>query len=53
MKGYTQPPVSVATEGGEVLTVDFLKKGKDIQDVVLEGEAPLVFEGKLESRGPS
>lgn len=45
-RGYTKPPVQVKTRGGEVLTVDFSRKGTEIRDVYLEGEARLVFEGK-------
>lgn len=45
--GYTEPPVRVKTRGGEILTVDFKMKGEKIQDVYLEGEVRLVFEGKL------
>ena len=44
--GYVRPPVRVKTRGGEILTVDFTKKGDKMQDVYLEGEAKLVFEGK-------
>jgi len=44
--GYVKAPVEVKTRGGEILTVDFAKKGDRIQDVYLEGEAKLVFEGK-------
>ena len=42
-----ESPVEVTTEGGEVLTVDFTRNGKTVKDVYLEGEARLVFEGKL------
>lgn len=45
--GYVQSPVKVKTQGGEVLKVDFTKKGEKIQEVYLEGEARLVFEGKM------
>lgn len=44
--GYTEPPVEVKTSGGEVLTVDFVKKGDPVRKLYLEGEARLVFEGK-------
>lgn len=43
-----QAPVRVKTRGGEILTVDFTKKGERVQDVYLEGEAKFVFEGKWE-----
>ena len=45
LAGYTQPPVEVKTKSGEILTVDFQKKGNEIKDVYLEGEARFVFEG--------
>lgn len=46
--GYIEPPVRVKTQGGEILTVDFVRKGDAIQKVYLEGEAKFVFEGRLE-----
>lgn len=45
--GYVKPPVHVKTRGGETLTVDFTQEGDTIKEVYLEGEARLVFEGKL------
>ena len=45
--GYVKTPVKVKTRGGEILSVDFKKKGNQIQDVYLEGEARLVYEGKI------
>ena len=45
--GYARPPVKVKTRGGEILTVDFLKKGLKIDKVTLEGPARFIFEGKL------
>ncbi len=47
--GYVKPPVRVKTRGGEILTIDFEKKGEKIRNVSLEGEARLVFEGILKS----
>ena len=47
LAGYVKPPVKVKTRGGEILTIDFEKKGEKIQNVSLEGEAHLVFEGTL------
>lgn len=48
LQGLTKAPVSVKTSGGETLTIDFKITGKnDIKDVFLEGEARIVFEGKL------
>ena len=49
LAGYVRPPVRVKTRGGEILTIDFEKKGEKIQNVSLEGEARLVFEGKWKS----
>ncbi|RKY62777.1 MAG: diaminopimelate epimerase [Candidatus Latescibacterota bacterium] len=45
--GRVDPPVSVLTRSGVVLTVHFRREGKAIQDVLLEGDAVLVFEGEL------
>ena len=45
--GYIKPPVRVKTQSGEVLTVDFQRKGEKIQDLFLEGEAKFVFEGTV------
>ncbi len=45
--GYIKPPVRVKTRGGEILSVDFGMKGNQVQDVYLEGEARLVYEGKI------
>jgi diaminopimelate epimerase len=47
--GYTSAPVDVKTRGGEILTVDFKKQGERVEEVFLEGEANLVFEGKLKA----
>jgi diaminopimelate epimerase len=40
-------PVEVTTEGTEVLKIDFEHNGKKIKNVYLEGNAKIVFEGKL------
>ncbi len=45
--GRVKPPVRVKTRGGEMLTINFEKKGEKIHNVYLEGKARLVFEGKL------
>jgi len=45
--GRVEPPVSVLTKSGVVLTVHFRKEGKAIKEVLLEGDAVLVFEGEL------
>lgn len=47
LRGFVKPPVQVHTRGGEKLTIDFKLSGRTIQDVDLEGEAHIVFEGKL------
>ena len=47
LMGYCNPAVSVYTKGGETLVVDFKKSGQKVTDVFLEGEASIVFEGKL------
>ena len=47
LAGYVEPPVRAKTRGGEILTIDFEKKGEKIQNVSLEGETQLVFEGTL------
>lgn len=47
LAGYVEPPVEVKTRGGEILTVDFVKKGNQVQNPYLEGEARLVYEGKI------
>jgi len=47
--GMIQPPVSVQTQGGEVLKVDFkvTSEGETFGDVFLEGSTKIVFEGTL------
>lgn len=40
-------PVSVQTQGGEVLTVHFTKDNQTLTDVFLEGRANLIYEGEL------
>jgi diaminopimelate epimerase len=45
--GQAAPPVHVRTRGGEVLTVHFTRQGDDFQEVYLEGDAVVVFEGEL------
>lgn len=47
---YVKPPVEVKTSGGEILTIDFAKKGDRIREIFLEGEAAFVFEGKWMGR---
>ena len=45
--GHVKPPVRVKTRGGEILTIDFKIQGSRIQEVFLEGEVRLVYEGKI------
>lgn len=47
ISGYAKPPVRVKTSGGEILTIDFIRQGKDIRKVTLEGQAHFVYEGEL------
>lgn len=47
VRGFTKPPVKVHTRGGEILNIDFKINERDITDVDLEGEAHIVFEGKI------
>jgi len=46
-RGITSP-VSVLTQGGEVLSVHFKKEDQQLKEVFLEGTATLVYEGKLQ-----
>lgn len=45
LKGYAQAPVSVRTSGGECLTIDMVRKGREIEKVFLEGKARFVYKG--------
>lgn len=47
MLGRVDPPISVITRSGVVLTVHFKREGKVVREVLLEGDAVLVFEGEL------
>ncbi len=47
LTGCCKPPVRVHTSGGEILTIDFERKGKVFRKPTLEGEAHFVYEGKL------
>jgi diaminopimelate epimerase len=44
----SNPPVSVATRSGETLEVSFVRDGELARDVVLTGDARVVFEGTLQ-----
>jgi len=45
--GKAKPPVKMRTRGGEVLTVYYNISGNKVTDVYLEGEAQIVYEGKV------
>ncbi len=45
--GKIQNPVQMTTQGGPVLGIDFNRNNNDINQVFLEGEARVVFEGEL------
>lgn len=47
LSGYAKPPVRVHTRGGEILTVGFEGTEQKIYNVTLEGEAKIIYEGKL------
>lgn len=47
LTGQVETPVEVRTEGGEMLEVDFVKNGKTVTGVYLEGKVKLVFKGDL------
>ncbi len=46
-KGLVESPVSVKTRGGDLLTVYFSKAGFDFVDVFLEGDARVIYQGRL------
>jgi len=46
-KGFVSPPIFVRNMGGETLIIDFFEEGDDFKKVYLEGDANLVFKGKL------
>lgn len=46
LKGYTEPPVSVRTTGGEKLRIDMQRKGQEITKVFLEGKAQFIYKGE-------
>lgn len=45
--GKTASPVSVHTRGGEMLTVSFELTGDRITQVLLKGDALVVYQGEL------
>ncbi len=46
-KGFVTPPILVKNMGGEILIIDFIEKNGSFEKVFLEGDANLVFKGKL------
>ena len=46
-KGITSSPAVLHTQGGEALKVYFEKSGDDFLSVFLEGEARVIYEGRL------
>ena len=51
LAGYVEAPVRVKTSGGEILTVNFERRGGTFSNVTLEGKAEFVFEGKWANGG--
>jgi diaminopimelate epimerase len=47
INGHVRPPVEVITSGGPRLTVDFKQNNGEVTDLMLAGEARLIFDGKL------
>ena len=45
--GFVRSPVRVKTKSGEVLTVSYELSGKEVTNVCLEGNAKIVYEGKV------
>lgn len=46
-KGLAESPVSVKTRGGEILTIHFTTAGFEFVDVFLEGDARVIYQGRL------
>ena len=46
-KGLVTSPVSVRTEGGEILTVHFEIEGQEVKRVLFEGEVHVIYEGEI------
>ena len=46
-KGWVTSPVSVRTQGGEVLRVHFEIEGKEVKKVFYEGDVQLVYEAEM------
>jgi diaminopimelate epimerase len=46
-KNLVHSPVDVQTRSGETLTISFVQHGEGFQEVYLEGDAKVVYEGLL------
>jgi diaminopimelate epimerase len=46
-KGLADSPVEIETTGGEVLTIHFQSRGDGFEQVFLEGDTRVVYEGSL------
>ena len=46
-KGFVETPIYVKNMGGETLIIDFIEKEGNFEKVYLEGDANIVFKGKL------
>lgn len=47
IKGLCKPPVQVKTQGGDVLTIDFILTPDTVREVFLTGPAMVVFDGRI------
>ncbi|MDY6855525.1 MAG: diaminopimelate epimerase [Thermodesulfobacteriota bacterium] len=47
LKGAVSPPVAVKTKGGEILNIHFRYKEEAFDEVYLEGDARVIYEGRL------
>ncbi|MDY7030684.1 MAG: diaminopimelate epimerase [Thermodesulfobacteriota bacterium] len=47
LKGMVFSPVAIKTKGGEVLTVHFIPNEVGFEEVFLEGDARVIYEGRL------
>ena len=46
-KGLVKSPVSIKTSGGEILTVHFEIKAKEVKKVFFEGDVHIIYEGEM------
>jgi diaminopimelate epimerase len=46
-KGWVKSPVSVRTEGGEVLVVHFEMAGQEVKKVFFEGDVHIIYEAEM------